>query len=615
MSLTRRRGTAVGALLFVVTVIGGSVGLLAWQRARAESATSATRTPASAEATTVLDLAPRLAPATLSAPVSVAIVRDTATDHYYETPATMDSIVAAWQSALRVVGAEARVMTPVQALASDAQVVVVPASPCLGRDTRHALELATRRGRGLIVTWLSGLRDGGCKRVGYGLIAAMSGASRVDTLESGRSSSFVTFLRAGPLTADIPPGARIELDVANHVVLRAPGREAYFSDFMLNPRTRQGVPLLDAAVAQRTIGASRAVYWGFDLSRVAPHRWDREVALRLVRNSVAWAAGLPVVTLEPWPNGKTAAVVIAQDVEDEFSNGRFALDSLRAAGVPGTYFLVSQLALRDRALVRDMAAQGEIGSHTPRHRLLGGNPAAIQAKMLDDTQRELAEILGHRDSGLRPPEEQFDASTLVEWSKTGGRYVFASNDGRQASPEILSVDGHAIVVLGRVINDDFVEVARAGITDVDSLARQFLVALEKVRALGGLYILSYHSQMLSRPELVPALARVARTVAGDSALWTTTAGAVADWWIGRSLVSVQARFGNPRQLRLEVRNDGELPVRNAVVRVALGTLKAAAIEGAVRLADEDGALRILLPPLPHGVVHAVTVSLASDAQR
>src|SRR3954447_13451490 len=92
--------------------------------------------------------------------------------------------------------------------------------------------------------------------------------------------------------------------VANHVALRTPEREAYFSDYTLNPDEVRGEPLLDGAVVRTKIEKSRAVYWGFDLGSVVDRPWDRAVALRLTRNSVAWAAGLPLATIEPWPNGK-----------------------------------------------------------------------------------------------------------------------------------------------------------------------------------------------------------------------------------------------------------------------------------------------------------------------
>lgn len=596
---------AFGAAVALLTM-----GAVRWQRTRHATAAREPRHFPGAES--IIWRGSALPPATLATAVRVGILRDPASERYYDRSATMDSIVGSWRTALREIGAEPRVVSPRQALdATDEQVLIVPASPCLGRDARRALDAAAQRGVGLVMTWLSGVRDGGCRRVGYGLITQTSGAARLDTLESARTECYVTFLRGGPLAADIPPGARLELAVANQVAIRTPRREAYFSDYMLNPREAGGEPFVDGAVVQTTVGRARAVYWGFELRHVANRPWDRALALRLTRNSVAWAAHLPLATVEAWPYGKTAVAVFAQDVEDEFANARNALDSLQAAHVPGTYFLVSRLAQRNAALARALARQGEVGSHTPRHQLLGGRSAREQQEVLDETQRELTDAVGHRVTGLRPPEEQFDAATLAAWKRAGGSYMFATLNGRAASPEILSTTSGPLVMLGRVSNDDFIEVGRRGLTNVDSLAGDFLVAFDKVRSLGGLYILSYHSQLLARPELVPALARVVRRVVADSSVWVTTAGAVADWWTERSLLAVHARLAGPGRLVLDVRNTGETSVAGAVVRVAIGREEVRSADGGASTLPSDGdAIRVLLPTVAAGASLSTTITLA-----
>ena len=610
---SRQWRSFAGGAAFVATVGLLTLAVIAWQRRRALALTAEHDARRFAGAETVLDRGSRLPPATLGSSVRVAILRDPASDGYYDRRATMDSIVATWREALGAIGASAREVSPAVAVGlTDEQVLIVPASPCLGRDARHALDIASRRGIGLVVTWLSGVRDGGCRPVGYGLVAQLSAATRLDTLDASRPECYITFLRGGPLAMDIPPGARLELAVGNHVALRTPEREAYFSDYTLNPREVRGERLVDGAVVHTAVGSSRVVYWGFDLRNVAARPWDRELALRLTRNSVAWAAGIPLATVEPWPNGRTAAAVFAQDVEDEFANARYAVDSLQAAKVSGSYFLVSRLAQANADLTRAMAANGEIGSHTPRHRLLGGASKAQQLAMLEESQRELTSLLGHPVAGLRPPEEQYDNTTLESWLQSGGRYVFATLNGRAASPEILTVGARPLVVLGRVTNDDFIEVGRRGDTSVDSLATRFMSAFDKVHALGGLYLLSYHSQMLARPELVPALARVARYVAGDSTTWVTTAGAVADWWLGRSMVSVHARRAASTRLILDVRNEGTSPMPGVVARIVLPDARAISAGGGARLLGSDrDVIRLLLPPLAPAASTTTTIELAT----
>jgi hypothetical protein len=91
----------------------------------------------------------------------------------------------------------------------------------------------------------------------------------------------------------------------------------------------------------------------------------------------------------------------------------------------------------------------------------------------------------------------------------------------------------------------------------------------KARGVGGLFVLSYHSQLLARAEYVPALAAVARELVADKSAWITTADSVAEWWLGKSALDVRVVRRSQNELDVIVRNRGARAVENAVVRVAL----------------------------------------------
>jgi peptidoglycan/xylan/chitin deacetylase (PgdA/CDA1 family) len=326
---------------------------------------------------------------------------------------------------------------------------------------------------------------------------------------------------------------------------------------------------------------------------------------------VAWAAGQPLASVEAWPRGFTAAAVLAQDVEAEFTNARYALDSLRAVGLPATYFLTSNLALKYRRLARALAAHGEIGTHTDRHQLLGGAPADSQAAWLRRTRDDLTRLLGRPVHGLRPPEEQFDTTTLAEWVRAGGAYVFGANNSRVAAPELLSVRGDTVVLLARATDDDVIAVHTGGADPVRALSDRYRADFAKVRALGGLYLLSYHSQLLARPELVPALANLARTIADDDRVWKTTAGDVAAWWRAKADLRVIARRDSGDIVTVSVRNQGAEAVTDAVVRVVLGPgERGVRSELRLLLGAPDGVARLALPRLGPGEERTFTLTVA-----
>jgi peptidoglycan/xylan/chitin deacetylase (PgdA/CDA1 family) len=569
-------------------------------------------------ARTLVPMPSVLPPARLAHPIVVAIVRDPASAAYFARPSALDSTVARWRRALEGMGATVRVLAPAEAAqATDAQVLLVPSSPCLGYETRKAIERAAADGRGLILTASSGVHDGGCSRIGYGLIVATTAASRADTLDS-RSMVYVTVPASAALSTDLPPGTRIEVNPGGHVALRRGGRDAFYSQYDMVPAPARGRPLLDAAIVHGAYGRGRAVYWGFDLDDVADRPWSRGVLALLVRNSVAWAGGEPLASLEAWPHGRAAAAVLAQDVEGEFTNARHALDSLRAAGVPATYFLTSNLALKYRRLSRALAAHGEIGTHTDRHQLLGGAPPDSQAVWLRQSRDDLARLLGRPVPGLRPPEEQFDSVTLAAWVRTGGDYVFGANDARVAAPELLAVEGGTIVLLARATDDDVVALRGVGTDPVGALSDRYRGDFARIRALGGLYLLSYHSQLLARAELVPALARLARAIAADDGVWRTTAGEVSAWWRARAAVSVSARRDRGGVVTIVVRNGGSRAVGGAVLRIVLGPGERAAWSDLSLLSAPAEMARLALPTLNAGEERTFRVGVSaagSGAQR
>jgi peptidoglycan/xylan/chitin deacetylase (PgdA/CDA1 family) len=606
----RVRVETVIAVMAVVFVLAVSVALTL---RRSDASVPPAEPRRFSGSTIVLPMRPLLPAPRLDRPVRVAVVRDEAAASFYNSPATLDSIVEAWRAALTTVGADVRVVRSAQlpALGSWAGVLVVPSSPCLTVATREVMDAASSRGQGLIVTGAGGALDAGCRRIGYGLVVALTDASRVEPLES-RAMVYVTMIAGSPLSDDIPPGARLDLKPAGQLALRRPARDAYYSDYELQPAPAGGQPLLDGALSHGTYGKARVVYWGFELRDAVARPWNDAVLALLVRNSVRWAAGLPSAMIEPWPDGRRAAAVLAQDVEDHFDNARYAVDSLRATAIRGTFFLTSDLALRNPRLAKLLSENGEVGTHSENHRLLGGTPADLQRKRLEETQHDLTELLGNPVRGLRPPQEQFDAATMAGWLTAGGTYLLGANDSRTVGPELLPVGRDTIVLLSRNGDDDFTAVAE-GHGEPGATGAVFLREYRRIRALGGLYALSYHSQLLSKPELVPALARVAREIAADTLVWAATAGDVATWWRSRADLDVRLEWRNPGRLDVVVQNRGSELVLGAVALIRVQSRYPASQTSTARLASDPGTVRVRLPPLPPKATRAVTVTFATPA--
>lgn len=606
-----RHGTALVVVVFAIVVVGISA-FLVQNRAPLGPVVAAPSVLGSATAQTLTTamLSHRL-PGAIS-PVRVALLRDPASIPFYENPKAYDLALDSWAEILVGAGALVDRVTPDEAALGASSVLVVAATPCLSTPARRAMQTAGSRGRGVIFTGLTGVRDAGCREIGYGLLAELVSAARADTVAAS-PEQYITFASGSPLALGIPPGSRLELKSAPHVAVRHRGRDAYYSDRDLNPLPTEQTTLVDGAVVHEVSRDRRVVYFGFELGTFADRPWERAMTRMLVRNAVALAAGVPLASVDAWPAGYAAAAVIAQDVEDEFENARPALDTLMAAGVPGTFFVVSDLARRHEKLTLAMASAGEVGTHTENHARLGGD-AAQQRRRLGATQNDLTEMLGRPVRGMRPPEEQFDEVSLQAWKDVGGRYVFGANDGRSASPEMVQIGDEPFVLIGRVVDDDYLTVRRANIFEPHRLAEDQLRAFEKVRQLGGLFIMSYHSNMLARPKTIGALGIVARALKADTTVWLTTAGAVADWWMVRHNLIASVTPEPNEVLAVTVQNGAPVASLAATVTVTLpnGRRATAATDGDL-LSAHPATARVRVPPLAAGGSYTTRITLGSSS--
>lgn len=584
-----------------------SLGFAIWNAGQSESAP-----PKRFSGSNIVSAMPSLlAPLRMPAPLSVAIVRDQEAANFYDSAAEFDEIVQLWRWKMVAAGAKVSVLRPAQLRSTRADVIVVPSSPCLSVDTREAIDNAGARGQGLVVTGRVGTHDGGCRQLagGYGLLIALTGASRAEPLK-GRPMVYVTLPGDGPLAANIPPGSRINLGPAGQIALRVPTRDAFYSTYTLGARPADDSPYLDGAIVRSEYRGARVVYFGFELSEVAHSEWHDGVLGLLVRNAAAWAGGLPLASVASWPAKHRSAAVIAQDVENRFDNARHAVDSLTAIGVRSTFFVTTNLVPEHRKLTERMSAVGELATHSENHALLGGTPYLKQRERLEITRRALRELMDVNVRGLRPPEEQFDRATMAAWVDAGGVYLLGTNDARCAAPELLSVGRDTLVLIPRVFSDDFAATAPGGGRMRPPKAMQTLFSgeMRKAHDIGGLFVLSYHSQLLSRREYVPVLASVTRQLAADSTVWLAPAGDVADWWRRRAWLDVRASRVSSQQLDVTVRNRGDEAVDSVTVNVSLPRGRDL-LSASVPASERDGQAVLSVGRVPANGVRRVRVQM------
>ena len=559
----------LSGILLLGVLAGGVVaaGVALWQNLDVRQLV---RAPAADESPPLPEALPPPAPAHENVPLRVAIYHSDRTAGYFPDPEYYPTLLGRWEDLAVETGAD-----PVRVRAGDLDgldsdvALIAPAALCLDESEVSAFRRHLRRGGGVVLTWATGARDAACDWVGWRRIAQLTGAADVRELES-RDALYLTVPAGLPLSSGVSPATRIELRSESQLALTGSGTRAFWSDWALNPLPAAGTSDVDAALwAGFTEEGGRLAWFGFLAGQAARAR-DEAPIERLHANAILWAAGRPYAEIAPWPGDARAAVVFSQDVESEFRNSGHLAAIAAEREMPVSFYVVSRLALEHPELADTLAEAGEVASQTSDHGVVAGLPVDEQRARLGRSWAELRGWTGDSAVGLRPPEERFDENTLRAWRAVGGTYVAAVNDARTGSPEVFETESGPIVLLPRIIKDDYNVLVQESTFGSKRLLEAYLEGMRKVRGLGGLAFLSTHSQVAGTPRRVRVLAEVMDLVAAHEAdWWPATGRAVAEWWLARSEATVIATRDSARNLQFVVRSASSRPLAGAWLRVIL----------------------------------------------
>ena len=505
----------------------------------------------------------------------IAIVRSEASDACIGA-AEFGKHADHWRELLRGAGYKAELIGDARLAAGlDAYAaVVLPSVVCLGDPARRELERYLRGGGGVVATWALGARDEKGVWRGYDFLQALTGAFR---FELGRTEApwFVSVRSASPLGAGLPGGARIQVTSPERLEATALGADGFWSDAALRPRDRDLPADYQAAAVRKQIGEGRLVWLGFHESSSVTGEGERATALLL--NGVVWAAGQPLVAVEPWPAPFTQATLVAVDVSEYPDRARRLALELAQARVPATFFLDPALA-GDRDLVKELRAAGELALKWTHTNEGGRARHAFDRLQIDWTRLVLWSRSFVWARGVRPSGDTLDRSGTEFLAEAGVRFFLAAGGvdsvlpsarSIHRPPALISGEG-SIVGLGRSTDDDLhlSPLGLEGLTP-EWIVQRFMDDSESVGRLGGLYVLSLHTQGLGGPEYLPALRELlARVTASKS--WVARGGDIAGWWSSRSLLKLALSAPSAHVLRIDIANEASRAIENAALVIYPG---------------------------------------------
>ena len=579
-------------------------------------------TPALAEALPPIpEGLPPVAAAAASAPFRAVLLQSDANGSYFEDAAYYATETARWRALVEQIGGTVRVVRggeDLQPLDAD-EVMLLPEAPCLSSDELAILNAHLRAGGSVAANWALGVRDGSCEWRGWSTLLDVTGAEDIRELPT-REGLYVTVPGGLPVSPGFDPGTRIELRPDPSLALRIQGERVYWSDWALNPAPDDDGAGADVAVVTRETSAGGRVTWFGLRTRQAATAADSVRLDLLLSNGLRWAGGVPTASVGHWPGGAQAALIFVMDVEGEntYVNARDAASVFRTEGLPITFFAVSQLVLEDAELATALTAAGEIGTQTVDHTPLAGLTPQAQSVRLRRSWNEIEAWAGVGPLGLRPPEEAFDSATVRSWRQAGGRYILAGNEARSGSPGIHDTPDGPMVVIPRLIKDDYDIVVRDVTVRAGALGSAYLAGANKMHAIGGLAVIAGHTQIISNAARLEAFRSVADSARSQGDWWITRADELAAWWVARSGVVLRWEAPSAPQdfPRLVVQGLSEIPMDDLWVDVVAPTIAEGAIpfvdDVSVEYLDESWGMRVHVGTLEAGATRTISFTVPAE---
>ena len=490
--------------------------------------------------------------------------------------------------------------------------VVLPSVVCLGDAARAELERYLRAGGGVVATWALGARDSRGVWRGYDFLQALTGAVRFE-LGGKEAPWFVSVRSASPLGAGLPGGTRVQVTSLERLEATALDADAFWSDAGLRPRDPALPADYQAAIVRKQVDEGRLVWLGFHENSSVTGEAERVSAVLL--NALAWAARRPIVAVDPWPSPFSRSTMVAVDVSEFPDRARRLALELAQARVPATFFIDPALA-GDGELVRDLRSAGELAIKWQHTNEGGRGRHAFDRVRMDWARLVLWSRAFTWARGVRPKGDTLDQPGTEFLAEAGVRYFLAAGGVDSVLPIVRSVrrapstwaEEGSIISLGRSADDDL-HLSPLGLEGLDAewIVKRLMDDSDSVGRLGGLYVLSLHTQGLGGPEYLPALRAVLARIAASNS-WVARGGDIAGWWSSRSRLRLSLASPSSSALRIDITSDASRPIENAALSVYPGVMRGTpqarlSPEGPllqVVVDLEGGRVRVNLPRLEPG---------------
>jgi hypothetical protein len=383
-----------------------------------------------------------------------------------------------------------------------------------------------------------------------------------------------------PLTAGMPPGYRLKVQVYNQGVkvrVTEPNRTkvaGYWYDFATDFLSGDDNHSNSAGLLYGRYGQGRFVWTGTQREALGVGQSDREdaeITARLFSNAVTYLLRKAMIWLQPWPDGNDGAMVISTTLakpRDADDVSRIA-DLLQEEGVRATYFVDPDRVPSRPDLIRRLRRIGEVGLLDTLIQN-GDGPPSAQIQRLARKKRLLELVTGEEIRGYRSTRRGgLGEHTLEGLQSVGITYFLADSVGRRISPWIYGGDYSSLTRIGATQYSDRDIERRLQGSSADFMAALLEASLDRIAADRGTFNLQVDPEIMGQTDNLSVL-RSLITEARVRNFWITEADSLIGWWRLKRAVNVTVDQRSPTRLYVNVSNDNGFRAEEVTLSIALG---------------------------------------------
>ncbi len=388
-------------------------------------------------------------------------------------------------------------------------------------------------------------------------------------------------LRGGlPLTANIPTGFPLRVATWDRpMAVEVLDPRTTQVSFWYNYKSEYGLVREEikktAGIVYGYYGKGRFIWMGFEINSVIGSQEDYIYFEKLFNNSINWLTYSPIGHIKDWQTGFNAAAMISIIVTEDYQNIENILPVIRKENIPVTFFVKSDIAEKNPALIKNLSEYGEISAivdigylTSVNDRLNKLDSLEIQSKKIAETKRTLEKLSGRKIKGMIPQFGLFDHNTLIAAVNNDLKYIVTDSLTDRSVPKTVILGKNRILTITKTARDDYEVIRDLGLSQPEFQFYTYQEDVDRVLFEGGLYVLKLHTDYQLKNDFVKVVSDLINELKSKN-FWIASASDIQSWYEKKDYVEIKTEKRGKNRVAIKVSNPGNEMINNLVIDIDL----------------------------------------------